>query len=59
MAAEVKKRMDECVAHRDVMVAHWHRGMESRKRSWSEGQERQRMTGGKVFSEMSLTRKKW
>lgn len=37
------------------MVAHWHGGMESRKRSWSEGQERERMTGGRVFNEMSLT----
>lgn len=58
MAAEVKKRMDECVARRDVMVAHWHRGMESRKKRWSEGQERQRMTHGKVFNEISLMQRK-
>lgn len=42
MAAEVKERMDECVARRRGAVAHWHGGTENSKRSHGEGQERKR-----------------
>lgn len=42
MAAEVKERMDECVARRRGAVAHWHGGMENRKRSHGEGQEKKK-----------------
>ncbi len=52
MAAEVKERMDECVARRRGAVAHWHGGMENRKRSHGEGQERKKMEGGKVFKKV-------
>lgn len=42
MAAEVKERMDECVARRRGAVAHWHGGMENGKRSHAEGQGRKK-----------------
>ncbi len=54
LAAEVKERMDECVARRRGAVAHWHGGMENWKRSHGEGQESKRMGGRKS----SLKKKK-
>lgn len=50
MAAEVKGRMDECVARRRRgAVAHWQGGMENGKGSHGEGRERRKREGGKSF----------
>ncbi len=45
LAAEVKERMDECVARRREAVTHWHGGMENRKRSHGEGQQKKKKGG--------------